>query len=88
MIEHSMKIERSFDEDELRELIKEAVCFARRTTSGNFCDEAVVQHVMHERFVDGRWRSMIFKDQHESAKALDDLARMFEGHTFLNLKRR
>jgi hypothetical protein len=74
-----MKIQRLFDEDELRELVEKTVRHARRTTPGNMCDEAIVQHAMQERFVDGRWRSMLFNEQHESAKALADLAVMFDG---------
>jgi len=74
-----MRICRDFDEDELRELISDTVKHARRTTPGNMSDNAIIQHAMEEEFVDGRWRSKLFKEQHESAKALEDLAAMFDG---------
>ncbi len=43
------------EEERIREIVAEAVRLARATTPGNMCDEAVVQHVLHEEFVDGRW---------------------------------
>jgi hypothetical protein len=47
-------------EEDVRDLVTKAVRRARRTTPGNFSDEAVVQHVMKDRFIKGRWRSTLF----------------------------
>ncbi len=54
-------------EDEVRLLVEEAVDLARnRTTSGNVCDEAVVQWVLKDRYVPGvGWRSKLFMDEEE-----------------------
>lgn len=50
------------NEEEVRALIEEAVDLARnRSTPDNLCDEAVVQRVLEERFIDGRWRSRLFE---------------------------
>ena len=71
------KIWRGFDEDELRELIWDAVYFARATSPNNISEAAVVQRAMKEEFVDGQWRSKLFNEQRESAKALEGLAEIF-----------
>ena len=73
-----MRIRRDFDEDELRELIEDAVRFARNTTPGNVSNEAVIQRAMKERFVDGNWRSMLFNEQYNTTKALKDVVELFE----------
>jgi hypothetical protein len=72
------KIWRGFDEDELRELIREAVSLARRTSVDNMCDDAIVQRVMKEEFIDGRWRSKLFIEQYETTMALESLTEIFE----------
>ena len=72
------KIWRGFDEDELRELIREAVSLARRTSADNMCDDAIVQRVMKEEFIDGRWRSKLFIEQYETTMALESLTEIFE----------
>lgn len=51
------------DEDRVRRIVKEAIYIARTTTPENVCDEAVVQKVLDERFIDGRWRSTFFLDE-------------------------
>ena len=48
------------NEDKVRELVEEAVHRARHTTEGNMCEEAIVQRVMEDYFLDGRWRSKHF----------------------------
>lgn len=53
------------NEQEVRELVASAVNLARRTSSDNVCDEAVVQWTMKDRFFDGRWRSRHFLDDSE-----------------------
>lgn len=48
------------DEKRVRELVEEAVAEARNSSRENRCDDAVVQCVLKERFVNGRWRSSYF----------------------------
>jgi hypothetical protein len=52
------------NEDRVRELIEDAVDLARNKSSpGNVSDEAVVQWIMEDRFIDGRWRSLHFLEK-------------------------
>jgi len=51
--------EQPFTEDEVRELVTEAVSFARRFTPGNMSNEACEQRIMKDRFIDGRWTSTL-----------------------------
>lgn len=51
------------DEDQVRELVEQAVRVARNTTPGNVSNEAVVQRTMNDKFIDGRWRSLYFQEK-------------------------
>jgi hypothetical protein len=48
-----------FSEDEVRDLVTKAVNLARRTTPGNMSDEACIQRTMEDRYIEGRWRSIL-----------------------------
>jgi hypothetical protein len=48
-----------YEEYEVRELLLRAVIYAREHGRSNVCDEAVVQHVMADEFIDGTWRSTL-----------------------------
>ena len=54
------------NEAELRDLVARAVHSARHTTEGNMCEDAIVQHIMRDEFVDGCWQSMLFTEKAEA----------------------
>jgi len=51
--------EPSFSENEVRDLVAEAIRLARRTQPSNMSDEACIQRTMKDRFIEGYWRSTI-----------------------------
>jgi histone H3/H4 len=51
------------NEDEVAQLVEDAVDLARHTSPGNMSDEAVIQRIMKEEYVDGRWRSSLFRNE-------------------------